>query len=385
MKATIHERGGLLLLAMAMGTAAGPLAAQEPPRAPAAGARVLVPAVPGGWLGIRFDVGSGVEASGAPFTEIVIGEVVEDGPARAAGLRAGDRVLRIDGEPATMAVMQRLTERLQPGDTVRVQIARGDRSFVVGVRAAERPALVLYGPAGTLTLRAEALQSRVAINLDSMRSEMARVPFVRADSLIVGALQAVQAARTLPTGAIQVAPLRGTATIDQALAVHRFRIDSLTALQAGRAPVWTGSLETTGPPRGAMVIFSDTLRRAPAIVDAERFMWRSTPSAAPTPARAGAVIHAGLRTVAGVELVPLNPELGGYFGVARGVLVTSVVEATPMARGGVRAGDVIVRVAGREVTTVAEVREALGQGLRSPPVAVRVIRERAPIELSIPR
>ncbi len=54
---------------------------------------------------------------GAPFSEPLLGEVKADGPAAAAGLRAGDRVLRVDDVP--IADAQALRERIR-------QSVRGD-------------------------------------------------------------------------------------------------------------------------------------------------------------------------------------------------------------------------------------------------------------------
>jgi regulator of sigma E protease len=50
---------------------------------------------------------------GAPYSEPVLGEVRADGPAAAAGLRAGDRVLAVDGAAITDA--QTLRERIRAG------------------------------------------------------------------------------------------------------------------------------------------------------------------------------------------------------------------------------------------------------------------------------
>jgi regulator of sigma E protease len=50
---------------------------------------------------------------GTPYSEPVLGEIKADGPAAAAGLRAGDRVLAVDGNAITDA--QTLRERIRAG------------------------------------------------------------------------------------------------------------------------------------------------------------------------------------------------------------------------------------------------------------------------------
>lgn len=59
----------------------------------------------------------------------------------------------------------------------------------------------------------------------------------------------------------------------------------------------------------------------------------------------------------GLDLIELNPGLGAYFGTSEGVLVADAEEDSPL---GLRPGDVVVRVEGRLVDDVAELRRILG-------------------------
>jgi serine protease DegQ len=58
----------------------------------------------------------------------------------------------------------------------------------------------------------------------------------------------------------------------------------------------------------------------------------------------------------GVEPADLSPELMETFGVKaqRGVLITGVLQNGPAAQAGIRPGDVITEVAGRQVSSVSE-------------------------------
>jgi S1-C subfamily serine protease len=75
--------------------------------------------------------------------------------------------------------------------------------------------------------------------------------------------------------------------------------------------------------------------------------------------------------VAGVSLVPLNPELGEYFGTSRGVLVTEVPEGSST---GLRAGDVILRIGDRDVEDVAHARRVLASYRSGEEVTFQLMR-----------
>jgi membrane-associated protease RseP (regulator of RpoE activity) len=63
----------------------------------------------------------------------------------------------------------------------------------------------------------------------------------------------------------------------------------------------------------------------------------------------------------GISGDELTSQLASYFGVkqGKGVLVSEVVMGSPAAKSGLKAGDVIVAVDGKDVATVAELRKAL--------------------------
>ena len=61
----------------------------------------------------------------------------------------------------------------------------------------------------------------------------------------------------------------------------------------------------------------------------------------------------------GAEVTSVNAELGSYFDVDRGVLVSSVPSGTPAERAGLRAGDVIVGTSRGPVADFGELRRHL--------------------------
>ena len=79
----------------------------------------------------------------------------------------------------------------------------------------------------------------------------------------------------------------------------------------------------------------------------------------------------------GVSTTALTDQLGDYFGVPdrKGLLVTSVVENSPAAKAGIKAGDVITEVDGERVSAAGELSRAINRKEEGE-VTLTVVRER---------
>jgi membrane-associated protease RseP (regulator of RpoE activity) len=318
-----------LVLLGALATQAMPAAGQERPVPVREGIQVI-PVQDRGWLGIDF------AWEGIPGTRdlpLVVRQVMRDSPAERAGLRAGDRVLRFAGAEPEPDLVMTLAARIRPGDDVALEVARpgGTGVRTLTLRADRRPAVVAMGPGGEwMPFLPDTLQVHLRLSVDSIRTELERL---RREDMRIVLRQAEEGQRALVEAR-------------QAMDAWRLHGDSIRV----RYP---GGLAMTAPPSPeglSMVVF-----------------------------------RTGQRVVAGAELTPLNPDLGRYFGVESGVLTVEVLDETPAARGGLRGGDVIVRVGGEPVATVEELRAALDRGYRTPPVPVTVVRDRREVELRFPR
>lgn len=85
----------------------------------------------------------------------------------------------------------------------------------------------------------------------------------------------------------------------------------------------------------------------------------------------------------GVGVMDLTPQLATYFGVERGVLVTTVRDASAAARGGLKAGDVITRVGTTAVARVGDLSRALRDVERGTSVSIEVSRERKAMTIDV--
>ncbi len=91
----------------------------------------------------------------------------------------------------------------------------------------------------------------------------------------------------------------------------------------------------------------------------------------------------------GVAVRPLTPEDRDQLGLApevSGVLVVSVEDGSPAAEKGIRAGDVVVSVDGREVSSAEDVRSAVEAAVEAGKKAIllRVVRENQPRFVAVP-
>lgn len=84
--------------------------------------------------------------------------------------------------------------------------------------------------------------------------------------------------------------------------------------------------------------------------------------------------------VAGAEMSNIDPPLTDYLGVASGLLVLRIAPQSPAERAGLKAGDVVVGVAGSPAPTIAALRAAFA-AVR--PTRVSIMRNRAPIEITV--
>lgn len=102
------------------------------------------------------------------------------------------------------------------------------------------------------------------------------------------------------------------------------------------------------------------------------------------PFHAGAALELGSRSVAGVELGELNPELARYFkGVTDGLLVLRVAPETPGARAGLVPGDVLIQASGEEVSTIGALRAVIARA-QGRAVLLEVVRNGKRLQLQLP-
>jgi serine protease Do len=85
----------------------------------------------------------------------------------------------------------------------------------------------------------------------------------------------------------------------------------------------------------------------------------------------------------GVEAETLSPQLAEFFGVKKGVLVRSVNKDSAAEKAGIKAGDVITKVGGEEVSTPSAIASKLRTGEGTTTVPVTVVRNRSEVALNV--
>lgn len=135
-----------------------------------------------GWIGISFNYSS-ADLSGSEQTVVVIEGVAKGSPAEAAGIRAGDTLIHLDGQPISEEVMASLTRGLEVGDLVRMTILRGERRREVLVEAGPRgPTSWVMAPnTREMVVRLNSVRGAILKNLDSIRLSIAGVNLVDID------------------------------------------------------------------------------------------------------------------------------------------------------------------------------------------------------------
>jgi serine protease Do len=85
----------------------------------------------------------------------------------------------------------------------------------------------------------------------------------------------------------------------------------------------------------------------------------------------------------GATLTPLSDQLGGYFGVGNGVLVSSVQADSAASEAGLRAGDVITQMNGRRVDSPNDVVQTVRNAGPGSELELTVTRDRKELALKV--
>jgi serine protease Do len=90
--------------------------------------------------------------------------------------------------------------------------------------------------------------------------------------------------------------------------------------------------------------------------------------------------------VLGINAEDLTGQLGSYFGAPNngGVLVREVRPGTPAEKAGLKAGDVIIKIEGKEVRTLADLRAQLREKSNQASVSMGVLRKGSEIAVTVP-
>jgi len=95
-----------------------------------------------GWLGVEAQpIPAVVETANGPLRGLVISDVVRNGPAWSAGLRPGDVMTALGGEPTSGGynAMYRIS-MTSPGETVTMEVYRGSERLELSATVGHRPA-----------------------------------------------------------------------------------------------------------------------------------------------------------------------------------------------------------------------------------------------------
>jgi membrane-associated protease RseP (regulator of RpoE activity) len=92
----------------------------------------------------------------------------------------------------------------------------------------------------------------------------------------------------------------------------------------------------------------------------------------------GEPLHLGKRAFLGVALIDLTADLREHYGATKttGALVGSVEENSPAAKAGIRVGDIVVSVDGKDVDSAADLRTSLRDKKDGETVRIDVLRGR---------
>ena len=290
-----------------------------------------------GWIGIRFTTEKPLSApTGQWSVQLMVADVHRNSPADKVGIVPGDWFVSVDGNLlSTYETWLRLTSNLGVGQHVRLRVVRSGSELEVAVIADLAPEFI--GPN-----RLDELAGAFA-HIDSVFGSFLDFPF---------GIEPFRPWFDLPAGARRLT--EGEVATQ---GIRRAPTDSETGAEVESPPsVGGGGTELT---------------TEVYIVEDGRFSIL-------TPQLFESTVLLG-----GVWVRDLTADLGRYFGVETGVLVTDVSAMTPGFLAGFRSGDVIVSVEEQTFASVNDFRRLLAAS--STPIELVVIRDKEPVKIIFPR
>ncbi len=326
-----------------------------------------------GRLGVQFEYLQEFIMGEQQAPRTLISAVLAGGAAQRAGLRAGDIVQEINGMTPSHALIMHLGPELEAGDSVRIVVNRAGQTLDHWVIAETRPEGAT--PAGTV------------------------LGFTREDEVSAEWPQELRMRAEGPEGFTIVLneggqgrsfrySVRSTDQSDlpfEAFVVRTPQTDSLVGLihvvqtQLRTAPRRVDDSDRIAMRRAELARELEQLQRQLATVSRERLqLGNLTPEMGEVRVRVSSgvplapLMQANRAYFLGAEVTSVNGELGRYFKVDNGVLISSVPTGTPAQRVGLRAGDVIVGTDRGPVSDFAQLRMHLYQWAQ---LELRIVRE----------
>jgi serine protease Do len=250
----------------------------------------------------------------------------------------------------------------------RVALAAGVVVTMAGSAAAQRPdTLTLTGPGSTIGVSIRDLsaddssRAKVAegsgVLVDDVRdgTPAARAGFRKGDVIVEFDGERVRSARQMTRLVRETPPRRQVTAVvqrDGARQTLKVAPEERTSVDVQRFPEIAGRVENLEPLESVIGRLGDS-----------DFNF-AFPRVNVRPRRLG------------VELAPIGDQLAAYFGVKQGVLVSSVEADSPAARAGLKAGDVITGVNGRDVATTSDLTGAVNRADPEGMLELRIMRDR---------
>ena len=349
-----------------------------------------------GWIGISIDVRTQTSSDGVRAT-VVITDVNERSPARAAGLRAGDVLLRIN-DIRDVRGFENVASRLHldPGDPVHIVYVRDGRRRQINLTAGDRSRPVST-PVYTFRFQPDSMVEAAFRTINSLRVRLVQargrnVPLVDPAPVPDPAISRIRAREVLEVQApfaFFVFPGEQHDSLQREMDELNSAFREVTARQKERL---RDLMRISGTLRGneddlQLVQIRGTLedltrrslrlRKAmeeATVVNAGNRYTMSFSRGREREPRAEfrplAPYLLGQNRAVGAEMIDLRSELAAYFQVDGGVLVTDVPNKTPAAAAGIKPGDVITRIDDVAVRSVQGLRLALSRAEATIPLTL---------------